>query len=64
MPILTDEDKLLILATALEAADRKLELILAEPPPRQDEWSATVALGVRRIIRRALTKYDGRKYEW
>lgn len=53
---MTDEDKILMLRTGLESADRKLELILGEPPPKSDEWSYTVALGVRRIIQRTLKK--------
>ena len=48
------EDVILRLRTALEQSDRKLELILAEPPPRRDEWAATVCLGVRRVIRAGL----------
>ena len=55
---MTDEEKILILRNALETADRKLELILGEPPPHVSEWHYTVALGVRRIIQRGLAKVD------
>jgi len=58
---MTDAEIILILQTALESADRKLELILGEPPPRRDEYAATVALGVRRVIQNGLNRAFGKK---
>jgi hypothetical protein len=55
---MTDAEKVTILLTALDAADRKLELILGEPPPRVDEHAATVAMGVRRILQNALKRIE------
>ena len=50
----TPEDIILRLRTALEQADRKLELVLASNGQKEFGFAGTVCLGVRRVIRGGL----------
>ena len=50
----TPEDVILRMRTALESADRKLELILGSTDRAEFGFAGTVALNVRRIIRSGL----------
>jgi len=49
------EDIILRLRTALEAADRKLELVLAQNGQKEWGYAGTVCYGVRRVIRAGLS---------